>query len=375
MEFTINRETFQEGIQRTLGVVEKQASLPILQNILIKTTDDGIEILATNNEIGIRTNYDASVVKPGSLTIPARKINELVRELQGETVHLASKRTGDAVITCNKTVCKIKGLAADDYPEVLTETASETFISSPTLLRYMLGSVLYAVNRDENRKHLSGVFLQKIIRDESASIRVAATDGHRLAVIQIKRTEAELPIPENGVIIPRKGALEIRKLSDGIEDDVKIGFVNGAAIVEAGRSMLRVNLIDQNYPDIQRIIPDESMEGILQITAVRDDLLHSLRRIAVCGSSFGCVLDIHDGAIHLEAQDPDIGDIKDEIPISAVDPGAARVVKYNVHYLIDAIDAVTDEAVVLNISPGFGGCLVRGQDNKNYMGIVMPLKG
>lgn len=376
MEFTIDRETFQEGIKKTLGIVERNSPTPILQNVLIRTmTDDsGIEILATNREIGIRTNYDASVITPGSLTIPARKLNELVRELQGETVHLAAKKNGTAVITCNKAVCKINGLAADEYPEMIMEDGCESFMISHSLLDYMLGSVLYAVSSESGRVNMEGVFLQKITKDGATIIRMAATDGHRLAITDIKRDETDLPLPENGIIIPKKGAIEIKKICDGTEGDVEISFAKGAIIINAGRATLRVNLIDANYPDIQRIIPAESADGILKITAVRDDLLHSLRRMAVCGS-FGCVLDIHDSAIHLEASDPNVGEIKDEIVISTPDPVAARVVKYNVDYLIEAIEAVTDQAVALNISPEFGGCLVRGADNRNYFGIVMPLKG
>lgn len=373
MEFTIDRVTFLEGIQKTLGIVEKQIATPILQNLLIKTMDGnaGIEILATNREIGIRTNYDASVIKPGELTIPAKKLNEIVRELQGETVHLVTKGKNAAVLTSNKAVCKINGLEASDFPEIINPDELESFTIAPALLRHML-RVSYAASKDDTSRNLASVFLQKIVIGDNVWIRMAATDGNRLAIVKSARGESDIPIPEKGVIIPRKGVAEIRKISEGTEDDVRIGFARDACIVEAGRATLRVNLIDGNYPDIQRVIPDEAAESVLKIIVLRVDLLHSLRRMSIYGS--GCVLDIYDGVIHLEAKDPEIGDIKDEIEAENISPGMVRAVKFNVHYLIDAIDAVSDEKVMLNIPDDFGGCVVRGSEDKNYLGVVMPLR-
>lgn len=440
MEFTIDRETFLEGIKATLGIVEKQSAMPILQNLLIKTCDDGIEISANNREIGIRTNYTASVIKPGELTIPARKLSEIVRELQGETIHLVVKK-GSAMITSNKAVCRINGMEASDYPQMVKAAGYEPFMISPVLLRDMLKKVSYATLKDNTSRNLSGIFIQKIINDGAVSIRMAATDSKRLAIATAPRTELDLPITERGVIIPGKGFSEIKKISESTEDDMSIGFVTGACIVEADRSMLRVSLIDGPYPDFQRVIPSEQADGMLAITVVRDTLLHALHRLAVYGTD--CALDIHGGVIHLEARDPEIGEIKDEVEIDQLDQGKSdiesekpkkecnakknrhglcdhilragisgdkcgvedcclkcmaedcerkcdlskayihevqgqateRTVKFNVHYLIDAIEAVTDEKVVLNIYDGFGGTVIRGSKDKNYLSVVMPLKG
>lgn len=377
MEFTIDRNTFLEGIQKTLGIVERQASTPILQNLLIRTMmgiNAGIEILATNREIGIRTNYDASVIKSGELTIPAKKLFEIVRELQGETVHLVTKGKNAAVLTSNKAVCKINGLEAADFPEIINPDGLDTFPMSPALLASMLRKVSYAVSKDDGLRNMASVFLQKIVdADNKTALRMAATDGHRLAVA-ISYASSDAPITEKGIMIPRKGSAEIRKLSESVEDDVQIGIAQGACIVAAGRATLRVNLIDGTYPDISRVIPNESAQGVLMVTAARDALLHSLRRMAVYGDS--CVLDIHGGEIHLQAQDPDLGEIKDEIQIAqTIEDGEEKIVKFNVHYLIDAIDAVSEDMVRLDIPSGFGGCLVRGWKDKNYLGVVMPLRG
>jgi DNA polymerase-3 subunit beta len=378
MEFTIDREKLLVGIQKTLGIIEKQNGLPILQHVLIRTmeSNDRIEILATNREIGIRTDYDASVIKPGQMTIPAKKLSELIKELEGETVHLVTKGKGSAVITCNKVVSKINGLDASDFPESKDAEGYESFEMSAALLSDMIKKVIYAVSKDDSRKNISGIYMQKISKDNIPFVRMSATDGHRLAIISDEMSTSEILdiIPEKGLIIPRKGISEMRKIAEDGEGDIRLGFTRDACILEAGRATLRVNLIDGDYPDITRVIPDDNAAVILRLVVSRGEILHSLRRMAVYDGSC-CSLHVNGDFIHFEAKDPDIGEIKDEIEILNVENDDGRAVKFNVGYLIESIESVSVDNVQLNIHAGMGPCVIHGVDDKNYTGIVMPLKG
>jgi DNA polymerase-3 subunit beta len=374
MEFTINREIFLNGIQKTLGIVEKQIALPVLQNVLIRTLvgcDTGIEILATNREISIRTDYDASVVKEGQLTIPAKKLNEILKELQGETVHLAVKGKKVCVITCDKIVCKINGIDAADFPATMDASECSFFEISPVLLSDMIKKVLYATARDEARKNISGIYMQKIYVDNIAAIRLCATDGNRLAVCVAENFDDIMNIP--GVIIPRKGFSEIKKIAEDAENNLKVGFIKSACIVEAGRATLWVNMIDGQYPDIQRVIPDDTKDGILRLTVPREAILHSLRRMAVYGD--GCSMNFEGGVIHFEANDPEIGEIKDEIAVADLDVSVSRIVKFNIRFLIEAIEVLSEKKIALNIHDNGGPGVIHGADNKNYTAVVMPLRG
>lgn len=375
MEFTINREIFLNGIQKTLGIVEKQIALPVLQNVLIRTIPDAnsIEILATNREISIRTDYDASVIKEGQLTIPAKKLNEILKELQGETVHLVVKGKKVCVITCDKVVCKINGIDAADFPATMDASECSFFEISPVLLADMAKKVLYAVSKDDTRKNLSGVLMQKIYIDNIAAMRLAATDGHRLAVAVAQNFDDIMQIPGDNVIIPRKGFSEIKKIAEGTENNVRIGFIKGGCILEADRATLWVNLIDGQYPDIQRVIPDENKDGVLGLIVDRDALLHSLRRMAVYGD--GCSMNIEGGVIHFEANDPEIGEIKDEIAVADLDVSVSRTVKFNIRFLIEAIEVLSEKKIALNIHDNGGPGVIHGADNKNYTAVVMPLRG
>lgn len=374
MEFTIDRETFLNGIQKTLGIVEKQVSVPVLQNVLIRAMpgDEGIEILATNREISIRTDYDASVVKQGQLTIPAKKLSEIIKEMEGDTVHLAVKGKRACMITCGKAVCKINGLDAADFPATMDASESTFFEISPVLLSDMAKKVIYAASKDDVRKNIGGISMQKIYVDNIAALRMAATDGHRLAVSVAENFDDIMHIPNDGVIIPRKGFSEIKKIAEDTDNNMRIGFTKGACVIEADRVTLWVNLIDDQYPDIQRVIPDEKKDGILSLTVPRDAILHSLRRMAVYGD--GCGMGIFSGAIHFEAVDPNLGEIKDEIEIENLDVAVSRAVKFNIRYLMEAIDVLSCKKIVLNIHDDMGPGVIHGADNKNYTAVVMPLR-
>lgn len=375
MEFTIDREIFLNGIQKTLGIVEKQIAIPVLQNVLIRTMagDEGIEILATNREISIRTDYDASVIKQGQLTLPAKKLNEILKELQGETVHLAVKGKKVCVITCNKVVCKINGIDAADFPAIMDASECTFFEISPVLLSDMVKKVIYAVSQDNSRKNLSGISMQKIYIDNIAAMRMAATDGHRLAVSVAEYIDDIMQIPNDNVIIPRKGFSEIRKIADDTENNVRMGFAKNSCIIEADRVTLWVSLVDSQYPDIQKVIPNDMKGGILRLTVPRVRILHSLRLMAVYGD--GCGIDIEGNTMRFEANDPNIGEIKDEIEVETPDISVSRSVKLNIRFLIEAIDVVSEEKVVLNIHDDHGPCVVQGADNKNYTAVIMPLRG
>lgn len=374
MEFTIKRETFVSAVAKTMGVVERTAGMPILGNLLVMARDGEIEIAATDREIGITTAYDASVIDGGEFTLPARKLYETVRALEGETLHLKTAGAKDtlAVLTCHKTVCRLNGMPADEFPAIAGKDGCETSPVGPALLRSLIRKVSYAVSKDSSRQNITGIFLEKITEGSSVLIKVSATDGHRLAVAKavIEETDADPAIPEKGVIIPLKGATEIRKIAEGAER-LQVGFTTGSCIVEANRAVLRVNLIEGDFPDVRRAIPDQSADGNIRIGVLRDALLSSLRRMAVyCPECV--ILSAAGDLLRLETSDPDVGEIKDEIWIES--PATREIsVKFNVRYLIDAVEAATAEKVILNLPAGLYGCVIRGADDENYLAVVMPL--
>jgi DNA polymerase-3 subunit beta len=372
MKFTVQRSTFLEGIQKTLSIVEKKTTMPILNNILIRAGNKKIKIVATDREIGLVADYDAEIMNEGDITISARKLFEMVREIQGESVQFETNESHRVTITSQKIIYKISGLPADDFPSVLDERSELSFYKiKGDLIEGLIKKTSFAMSGDEMRKNLSGVFFETIGDAGKNRIRMVATDGHRLAMANADIGEAEFLKLDKGVIIPRKGLNEIRRLIEGAPEEVFVGVHKGMCVFKTDSIMLRVSLVDAEYPDYKRVIPSE--KGVV-VKFEKDALLHALRRMSVISSErySGVIISLTDGKLILESTNPDVGEAKEEIEIAYHDKDVQ--VGYNVKYLLDAIEVIDDEKIAFEIGLGMKPGVMRSSENDDYMCIIMPLK-
>ena len=371
MEFKIKREVFLGGIQKTLGIVEKKTTMPILSNLLIRTGEKRIMIMATDREIGLVADYEAEIIREGDITLSARKLHEMVRESQGEMVHVAKSDRDVVSLTCNKAVYRIPGIPADDYPVVADQEALPMYKIKGSLLREMIRKTAFAMSTDEMRKNLSGVFLETEQNDDTTMVRMVATDGHRLSLVKMDAGEKGFLAMEKGVIIPRKGLGEIRRLMEDEPGDVLLGVRPGICIVKTDHILLRVSLIDGEYPDYRRVLPVE--RGVV-VALEKDKIMHALRRMSVISSERynGVIVTLSNDRIVLNSTNPDVGEANDEIDVSY--QGEERSVGYNVTYLTDALEVVDEERVEFEIGAGMKPGVIRAIGSDNYFCIVMPLK-
>ncbi len=371
MEFKIKRDLFLAGIQKTLGIVEKKTTMPILSNLLLRAGRNRVTIMATDREIGLVADYEAEVLRDGEITLSARKLHEMVREIQGDTIHVAKNERDVVVLTCNKATYRIPGVSSDDYPVVAEEEETPFFKVSRALLKELIRKTAFAMSTDEMRKTLCGVLMETEKAGETFAIRMVATDGHRLAMMKVETGEKEFFTMEKGIIIPRKGLGEIRRLVEDAAGDVFLGVRKGTCLVKTDHVLLKVSLVDGEYPDYRRVIPTE--KGVV-LGIEKDKLIHALRRMSVISSDRynGVIISLSAGKIVLNSNNPDVGEANEEIDI--VYEGEPRSVGYNVTYLTDAIDVVDEERVDFEIGEGMKPGIIRAVGNENYFCIVMPLK-
>ena len=371
MDFSIKRDVFLGGIQKTLGIVEKKTTMPILNNLLLRTDGQRLKIMATDREIGLVADYAAEVHREGDITLSAKKLYEMVREIQGEMI-LVSKSDRDVVtLTCNKAVYRLPGIPADDYPVVIDHDEMTLRKMKGAVLRELIRKTSFAISTDEMRRNLNGVFLEMGMEGEGSWISMVATDGHRLATMKLVTGEHDFPVLEKGVIIPRKGLGEIRRLLEDEAGEVWLDVRKGVLILKTDHTLLRVSLIDGDYPDYRRVIPVE--KGI-ELKVEKEKLLRALRRMSVISSERynGVVLTVTAGRIVLNSTNPDVGEANDEIDIDY--QGEERSVGYNVTYLTEAVEVVDEERILLEIGEGMKPGVVRAVGNDDYLCIVMPLK-
>ena len=372
MKFSIQREFFLEGIQKTLSIVEKKTTMPILNNVLIRAEKNKITIVATDREIGLVADYEAEILDKGDVTVSARKLYEMIREIEGDTVQFEANENHRVTLTSQKIIYKIPGLPADDFPSVTDDRNELNFYKiKGQLIERLIRKTSFAMSADEMRKNLNGVFFETIDDGGKNKLRMIATDGHRLAMANVDTEGTPFPQMEKGVIIPRKGLGEIRRLIEDAPEEIFLGVRQGMCIIRTDSTMLRVSLVDADYPDYKRVIPTE--KGVL-VQFDKDAILHALRRMSVISSErySGVIIKLEKGRMVLESANPDVGEAKDEIEVDYHDKEFS--VGYNVKYLIDAIEVIDEKTLIFEIGAGMKPGVIRPAEKDDYLCIVMPLK-
>jgi DNA polymerase-3 subunit beta len=371
MEFIIKREDLVRGLYLVQGVVERRTTQPILSNVLLEPVEGGIALTATDLEVGLRCTVPAQVRKKGSATVSARKLYEISREVVAEEVTIKTQQAGWVEVLAGRSKFKIVSLDAKEFPEFpLRGDPSTTGVSirlTSSLLREMIDRTLFAVSSDDTRLNLSGVFLTT---GEKGTLRMVATDGHRLAMVDRKLGEVSL---ERGVILPRKGLAEARKLLDEAPDAELTLMVSSKDLRMTSPTMsFFMRLLEAEFPDYRQVIPAGTR---IRVRANRDDFLAALRRISLLASerSRGVKLSIEKGRLEISASNPDQGEASEDIEVAY--GGEALSIGFNARYLMDVLGVHGEgEVVELALTDEVGPGVLRSSQDPDFTYVVMPMR-
>jgi len=367
MEFIIPKDVLVRGIRRTLGITEKKTTLPILNNVLIKAKKDGIVTCATDLEITLIARLEAQVVEEGEFTISARKLYDFVRVAPEGMVTIKGNPGGMVSISSEKVLCRMPTVSVDDFPVVEEEVASLLYEINPIYLIKMIDKTVFAISQDEARPALSGGFLEV----EGNILKMVGTDGYRMALLGVAM---EKPLPlEKGIIIPRAGLLEMRKILEegGGDSPWLMGIEKNFFVLKSDKVFFKANLIGGDFPDYRRILKQEEGNCIL---CDREELMMALERVNVISSEGygGVILNVASDYVILSADDTRWGNAQAEINIDY--GGEPFTVGYNINYLLSVIEAVDEREVILEIRKEARPTFVKGKGNESFLGVVMPLK-
>jgi DNA polymerase-3 subunit beta len=372
MKLSISKTELQRGLTRIQSIVEKRNTMPILANVLLDASSEGdgsLELTATDLEVGIRGRHPAIVTSPGSVTVSAKKLYEIVRELPDEPISIEATEEAYLRIHCARARFTLAGSAADEYPTLPSFSSDKTATVQALFLSEMIDRTLYAASADETRYNLNGVFFE--YQAESGKMRMVATDGHRLALSD-RLLSADLSSLAQGVIIPRKGIAELKRLLDEEDsDELEIGFEGNSGIVKKGGVTLVMRLIEGEFPNYRQVIPRET--GI-HLTLPVDDLSHALRRVALLSAerSRAVKLDLTEGQLALSSSNPDLGDAREELDVDYA--GDEINLAFNARYLMDAIAATKAKEVRLSFRDGASPTQVTPTDDDDSLAVVMPMR-
>jgi DNA polymerase-3 subunit beta len=374
MELTISKADLTKALFSTESIVEKRATMPILSNILLSVTDGRLKISATDLEISALSSVPAKIKSPGSTTVNAKIFADIVRELPDTDITLKLGEGERLQIATKTATLKMNGVSAEEYPSLPGLGFEARSRVSARELVDMINKTIFAVSLDETRFILNGVCFELVGeakgKKSERSLRLVATDGHRLAMIT--RTLAGLDFPER-VIVPRKGLSEIRKLIS-FDDDREVGLDirDGFLILETPDGKVSMRLLDGEFPDYNQVLPKQA--GV-PATILATDLAQALRRVALMVSDKGkCVrLDFAAEKLRISSSSPELGEATEEIAVKYA--GKPLSVGFNAKYILDILSTMNENKnVVIELHGELGPGKFFAEGDESHVSIVMPMR-
>jgi DNA polymerase-3 subunit beta len=366
MKITISQDEFLRGLGASSGVVPTRTTLPILSEILIEAGGDGIQLSATDLDLSVSVRAKASVKDAGAVTLPARRLHELIRELPPSPIHLESM--GEKVsIECEKTRFRFFGHPKADFPTFPSLDFENALDVQPPVLERLVQHTAYAASTEDTRPILNGV-LWEVAKDET---RMVATNGHRLASFTVRRPAGALA-PRN-VIVPPKAlqyAVKIFERDEGLE----VAFGENQLAIRGGGNVLYTRLIEGPYPNYQQVIPKDNDKTA---TIDRDGLTRALRRMVVVASdqTHRVKLSLKEGELGFFVSTPDVGEANERMSIEY--EGEPLEIGFNASYLLEVLKYMDGEQVRMTFKSPERAALVTPADRapeEDYLALVMPLR-
>jgi DNA polymerase-3 subunit beta len=372
--FEIDREVLYRALQRVQSVVDRKNTIPILSHLLIEIGKSEVIISATDLEVGIRLQIPAKVIKSGRVAVPAKSLYEIVRELPSESsVRIQIFENFWVELFAGKSLFKLVGQDSDEFPQLPQIDSAKSFKLGSSKFAEMIDHTIFAVSNDQTRYDLSGVFLEQLKSQGGIYLRMVATDGHRLSMMDQEVEGLKDVHLEQGVILPRKGLSELRRLL-GEEDSFHCCLMENNAIFwnSTKQVQLFMRLLDGEFPDYTPVIPKNNDKRVI---VKRDQLLNSLKRISVLSQehSRSVKFQFNKDKLQLFSSNPKLGEAKEDVDIEY--SGEILEIGFNAGYFIDILNALDDqENIVMEMTDVLSPSLVKGSKMDGSLNIVMPMQ-
>ncbi len=347
MKFSLAQDKLLAGLQQVQSVVSTRTTLPILSNVLISASSEGLALTTTDLDVGVRCMVEATVERPGATTLPAKRLFTIISALSGGEVAFDVDPKNIASIKSGQTFFKLNGLPQEEFPALPAFDNAKEIVMKQSELKDALRKTAYAISTEETRYVLNGILCA--FRDNKVTL--VATDGRRLAVVDL---ELELPrSQEVEVIIPAKAVAELQRLLKEDDSPVKMNVGDNQIAFELNQTLLVSKLIDGNYPNYRQVIPAEAKE---RVTLERESFYHSVRRVSLLASdkSNSVKLVFTKNNLEITANSPEVGEAREQLAINY--KGRDITIAFNPEYLMAPLRHLPNDEVYLDLidemSPG-----------------------
>ena len=367
MELVVRKNDLLKELSLLQGIVERKNTIPILANVLIEATKDGISLLATDLDVGLRSRCEGTVVKPGTLTLPAKKLFEIVSALPDTEVRIEEDKGGKSVtVAADRFESRMQTLPASEFPTPPNDAGGPEATLPGVALKRLISHTRFAITSEDTRYFLNGA--QLVLRPDSMSM--VATDGHRLAFISVRESPGKKVNTE--VLLPRKTLTEVARLIDG-GDAVEFSQGENHLFFRAGGRLLISRKIDANFPAYERVIPKTNDK---KIEFDRDRLSQAVRRVRLLSNerSKAVKFVIGKDQVEITSSTPEVGEAHEVIPVEY--SGDAMQICFNADYVDNFLAVVETEAIQLEFKDEMSQAVVKpiGAEGYEYTYVIMPMR-
>ncbi len=373
LNFTVNKNAFHESLNSLQNICNKKGTLAIISNILIESSNGGVLLTGTDLEVGLQLFVNAEIYSEGSLTLPAKKIFEIVRESGSDNISVEEMENSWVIIKAGLSTYNLAGMPSSEFPE-FPEYQKDNFIflECHYFLELIEKCIFSIANEQENIYSLTSVLFEKDKIEEKFYLRMVSSDGHRLSIMQ-KEVSVDLEKLElNEVtLIPKKGLQEWKKFCEN-RDSIEISFEKKQLVLRDKRAIMVIRLKNGEFPQYSAIINAIELNNCLKINRIL--FLESLKRINIFTEDIyhTIQLKIDNGQMILSSQNADLGNAKDEMLINY--DGPPLTLGFNCRYFIEALQVMECESIDAYINSNSSPCLMKSEDDKGFISIIMPMQ-
>ena len=371
MELVVRKNELLRELQLFQGIVERKNTIPILANVLLEAKGDQVRMLATDLEVALRSQCQASVSKGGSLTLPAKKLYEIIKSLPETDVRIEQDKKG-VKVAADRFDSRMQTLPREDFPTLPEASGAGRAMLPRTALKEMVAKTQFAITGEDTRYFLNGALF--VLRGETMSL--VATDGHRLALVTVNRSSVDGEVrsdEEVKVILPKKTLLELARLLLEGEGDIHYERGENHLFFAVGSRMLISRMIDGQFPAYERVIP-KGNDKVIEFE--RERLTNAVRRVALLSNerSRAVKFEIDAGKVEVTSSSSEFGEAREQIPVDYT--GTALAISFNAQYVLDFLNVVETDLVSLSLKDEVSQAVMKpvGGEGYDYTYVIMPMR-
>ena len=368
MELVVRKNDLLRELQLFQGIVERKNTIPILANVLLDAKDGEVKFLATDLEVALRSRCDATVTKAGALTLPAKKLYEIVKSLPDTDIRIAEDKNG-VKVAADRFDSRMQTLPKEDFPTLPDGGVNPTASLSGASLKEMVAKTQFAITGEDTRYFLNGG--QFVLKGDSMIL--VATDGHRLALVSVKREGGDPGVPEVKAILPKKTLGELGRLL--MEGDSVVVYERGENHLffdVAGRKLIS-RMIDGQFPAYERVVPKGNDK---HIEFERERLTNAVKRVQILSNerSRAVKFIIEKGKVEVMSSSPELGEAHETLPVDY--SGASMQICFNAQYVLDFLAVVATDVVALELKDEVSQAVMTpvGAEGYDYTYVIMPMR-